>query len=129
MATSLATELGKTLPRGLTQELYARIVDVPQGKGRHTARLPACHLDHEMHPRDHKPVVQEPELHMLATKRGAGIVLLAVAANLFEHLQVDFKVAPLGQEVERLTAIQVVVELAVGSEAGERPASYQATLP
>ena len=94
-----------------------------------TARLPACHLDHEMHPRNHQAVVQKPELHVLPAIRGAGIVLLAVAANLFEHLRVDFKVAPLGQKVERLAAVQVIVELAVGSETGERPASDEATLP
>src|ERR1035437_10013761 len=66
---------------------------------------------------------------MLATNRCAGIVLFAVAADLFEHLRVDFMVAPLGQQVERLTTVQVIVELAVGTETGERPASYQATLP
>jgi len=39
-----------------------------------------------------------------------------------------FKVAPLGQQVERLEVIEVVVD-AVGAETGERPASYEATLP
>ena len=72
------------------------------------ARFPACHLDHEMHPRDHQPMVQKPELHMLATNGRACVVLLAVATDLFEHLRVDFKVAPLGQQVERLAAVQVI---------------------
>ena len=94
-----------------------------------TARLPACHLDHEMHPRDHKPVVQKPELHVLTASRCTGIVLLTVAADLLDHLWVDFKPPPLGQQVERLTVVQIVVELAVGSETGERPASDEATLP
>jgi hypothetical protein len=38
----------------------------------------------------------EPELHMLASNRRSGIILLAMAANLFEHLRVDFKPAPFG---------------------------------
>jgi hypothetical protein len=59
---------------------------------------------------------------VLATNGRAGIILFAVAADLFEHLRVDFKLAPLGQEVERLTTIQVVVELAMRPETGERPA-------
>src|SRR5450759_3644094 len=63
----------------------------PRFKRYEAARLSACHFDHEVHPRDHKPVVQEPELHMLATNRCAGIVLFAVAANLFEHLRMDLK--------------------------------------
>jgi hypothetical protein len=94
-----------------------------------TARLPACHLDHEMHPRDHKPVVQKPELHVLTASRCTGIVLLTVAADLLDHLWVDFKPPPLGQQAERLAIVEVVVELAVGSETGERPASDEATLP
>ena len=89
-----------------------------------TARFPACYLDHEMHPRNCQPVVQKPELHMLTSNRGAGIILLPMVSNLFEHLRVDFKVAPLGQDVERLAVVQVVVELAVGSETRERPAGY-----
>jgi hypothetical protein len=82
-----------------------------------------------VHPRNHQAVVQKPELHVLATYRRAGIILLAVAANLFEHLRVDFKPSPLGQEVERLTAVQVVVKLAVRADAGESPPGQQAALP
>src|ERR1035441_5357201 len=66
---------------------------------------------------------------MLAANRRAGVILLAMAANLFEHLRMDLKPAPLGQEVERLAVVQVVVELAKRPEAGERPASDEATLP
>lgn len=66
---------------------------------------------------------------MLATNRCASIVLLAMAANFFEHLRVDFKLAPLGQEVERLAGVQVVVKLALGPETGKGPAIDEATLP
>jgi hypothetical protein len=101
----------------------------PRLKRYDTARFPARHFDHEMHPRDHQAVVQKPELHVLATNGRACIVLLAVAANFFEYLRMDLKPAPLGQEVERLAAIQVVVKLAVRPEAREGPASHEATLP
>ncbi|MGA3098000.1 MAG: hypothetical protein ABSF25_16215 [Bryobacteraceae bacterium] len=52
-----------------------------------------------------------------------------MSPNFFEHLLMDFQMAPLGQEVERLAVVQVVVKLAVRSEAWERPASDEATLP
>jgi len=38
-------------------------------------------------------------------------------------------VAPLGQQVERLAIIQVIIKLAVGADAGERPPSHKAMLP
>jgi hypothetical protein len=101
----------------------------PRFKSDGAARFSTRHFDHEMHPRDHQAVVQEAELHVLATNGGTGKVLFAVAANLFEHLRMDLKVAPLGQEAERLAAVQVVVELAVRPETGEGPASDEATLP
>jgi hypothetical protein len=68
-------------------------------------------------------------LHVLATNSRTGIVLFAVAANLFEHLWMDLKPPPLGQEVERFAIIQIVVKFAVRPETGERPAIDQATLP
>jgi hypothetical protein len=82
-----------------------------------------------VHSGNHQAVVQEPELHVLTANRRASVVLFQVAANLFQHQRVDFEAAPLGRKVERLAAVQVVVELAVGSEAGEGPASDEATLP
>lgn len=72
-----------------------------------TARFPAGHFHHEVHPRNHQAVVQKSELHVLATNGRSCIVLLAMAANFFQHLRVDFKAAPLGQEVERLAVIFV----------------------
>src|SRR5450759_4772271 len=82
-----------------------------------------------MHSRHHPPVIQTPELHVLAAICCAGIVLLAMAANLVEHLGVDLKPPPLGQQVKRRAVVQVIVELAVGSETGERPTSHEATFP
>ena len=74
-------------------------------------------------------VVQESKLHVLATNSRAGIVLFAVAPHFVEHLRVDLKPAPLGEQVERLAAVQVIVELAVRSETRERPASHEARFP
>jgi hypothetical protein len=71
------------------------------------------------HAGDHQAVVQKAELHVLAANCRTGIVLLAMAPNLFEHLRVDFKMA----------IVQVVVEFAVRADAGECPAIQEATLP
>ena len=68
-------------------------------------------------------------MHVLAPNGRAGVVLLAMATKLFEHLRVDFQPSPLGQKVERLTVVQVVVELAVRPETGKRPTIDKATLP
>ena len=84
---------------------YVRLVTrnlstlAPRFKRGTTSRFSACHFDHEVHPRNHETVAQKSELHVLATKGCTGIVLLAMAANLFEHLRVDFKASPLGQQV------------------------------
>src|SRR5579883_69643 len=77
------------------------------------------HFDHEVHPRDHERMVQKAELHVLATNSSSGIVLLPMAANLFEHLRVDFEPALLGQQVQWFAVVQIIVKLAVRSKTWE----------
>ena len=74
-------------------------------------------------------MVQKAQLHVLAANRRAGIIFFPVATNLFEHLRVDLKVAPLGQEVERLAIVQVVVKTRCASESRGTPSEQRGHAP
>jgi hypothetical protein len=74
-------------------------------------------------------VVQEAQLHVLAPKGSTGIVFLSMAANLVEHLGVDFELTAVGKQIERLSRIEVVVELAVRPDTWESPTVNQAPFP
>jgi hypothetical protein len=74
-------------------------------------------------------MIQEPKLHVLAAYGSSCIVLFPVGSDFLQHLRVSLQSAAYGQEVKRLSPVQVVVELAMRPEAWESPTINEPLLP
>jgi hypothetical protein len=62
---------------------------------------------------------------MLAAEGRVRVILLAVVAQLFEHLGVDLKAADLRKQFKGVGAIKVVAELAVAPDVQSQHATSQ----
>jgi len=58
-----------------------------------------------------------------------GVILLAVVFDFIEHLRMNMKPAALYQNINGLARIEIVVELAMGANAGKGPAIDEAAFP
>ena len=82
-----------------------------------------------MKSRDHERVIEKPELHVLATRGGPGIVFLPMTANLCQNGVLQLEASAFRQQIEGLPIVQIVKKLAVGADAWESKAIGELPFP